>query len=345
MNDVLGIIFERGPIINILINKKIETILLTKLSIDKFKIYAHLFNKSLGILKIMHAKNDNRINSLSLLEIAISEQNEKLLNYILDKKPTIISRPDLQRSIDLSGMFGSIRIFLKIVKLVKDNQNLNVLQNSLELGVAVANAAYSNHLKFLKFLKYVQIVDIFKLDLNALDGRALISACLNGNLEILKLLIDFSQQPKTSICLNILDNQPIRLAFEAGHVEIVKYLLSLPFSYGIKLWNYYNNRELIVAASSNHLNMVKYIISMYEAFHLPYKHINEAIERAKMLNYREVYNYLSITRHLYNVELNRQFRAFQQRNLLPSLVYEKQLDNQANIDEKISEKGEYEKKK
>ncbi|EAY16834.1 hypothetical protein TVAG_447930 [Trichomonas vaginalis G3] len=89
------------------------------------------------------------------------------------------------------------------------------------------------------------------------DENVLHVACVNGNLNLVKLLIDCKCNKEVK---DIYKQTPLFFASSRGHLEVVKYLVSVGADKEAK-----NNDEwtpLIIASENGHLEVVKYLISV-----------------------------------------------------------------------------------
>lgn len=99
-------------------------------------------------------------------------------------------------------------------------------------------------------------------DINAGNNLGLKWACSNGNLDIVKYLINFPSTPENNIHLN--NNKALKAACSGGNIDVVRYLLTTPHLK--KYIDIHDDKDaaLRCVCYNGHLEIVKYLLTSPE---------------------------------------------------------------------------------
>ena len=132
--------------------------------------------------------------------------------------------------------------------------------NENDLGEIFADVCYYGHYDIAKLLlkKYP------KININYNEGDALIRACEQDHLEIIKLLLQ-----QSAIDVHILDECAIRILCEHGQLDIVKYMLKKFPDINI----HHNNESILYSACiGGHIKVVNFLLENYDNFAIYVRH-------------------------------------------------------------------------
>lgn len=139
----------------------------------------------------------------------------------------------------------------------------------------------SNHEEFLlESVKQNNLEDVkYHISKGAKNHLAIIYSAANGNLEILKYLIENNYDP------TITNNLPLRIASSHGHLHIIEYLIK-ECNVNVRACQ---NNALIVAVENNHLDIVKFLVKSGADI---YTNNCEALKIAEEKNHKEIIQYI-----------------------------------------------------
>jgi len=112
-----------------------------------------------------------------------------------------------------------------------DSSFKNAEENNMEINTnadgdhAFQCACVSGNLELVKFLLEYAKMNNMEININADDEYVFRLACGSGNLELVKFLLEYAKINNTEININVDDNYAFRIACGSDNLELVKFLL------------------------------------------------------------------------------------------------------------------------
>ena len=236
-----------------------------KTAIGRYVYHNTAYNGNLNILKILVSHNSIHVNDVdnenfTALHLAVRQNHEDVVKYLLVKGADVATKTDIGRSIYHSAAYYG---YMSILQLLTSHDNRYINDADNKGFTPLYLAVQQGKIDITRYLLSKKAIISTKTSLR----RTLYhKAAYDGNLSILQLLVSHN-----GTNVNEVDNETftaLHLAVQQNHEDVVKYLLSKEADVAIKTgigrsvyhsaanYGYISNLKLLVTRSKMHVNDV-----------------------------------------------------------------------------------------